>query len=93
VERTATAKALQAYERIGTAILVTEKIAARLEGASLTYLSALNCMTAAERNAVRAGTLALVDYVSERWRRPDASKLIAVRATLDRLAAGNGGTS
>jgi hypothetical protein len=97
----ATAKALRAYALVGTTVVVTERMAARLEGASLTYVSALNCMSAAERNAVRAGTLRLVDFVAKRWRQPDADALIAelgpdrILAALDRAtapaaAAGNG---
>ena len=88
----ATNKALRAHALAGTTIYVTEAQAARLEGASLTYVSALRCMSAAERDAVRAGTLKLVDYVAKRWRRPDVDALVAEQperalAALERLTA------
>jgi hypothetical protein len=102
VPRTAaTDRALRAFARVGETIVVTTAIAARLEDASLTYVSALNCMNASERDAVRDGDLKLCDYVIKRWRQPaiDVDTLVAelgpdrVLAALDRLtkpAAGNG---
>jgi hypothetical protein len=52
-------------------------------------------MTEAEREAVRAGTLKLVEYVTKRWRQPaiDVDELVTelgadrVLAALDRLTA------
>jgi hypothetical protein len=85
---------------VGTTLRITQRLAARLEDASLTYLVALSCMTEAERNAVRAGTLEITDYVAKRWRRPviNVDELVAecpehVLAALNRLtapAAGDG---
>jgi len=91
----ATDKALRAYALVGADIRVTERLAARIESASLTYVSALSCMTEAEREAVRAGTLKLVEYVTKRWRQPaiDVDELVTelgadrVLAALDRLTA------
>jgi hypothetical protein len=92
----ATLKALRAYALAGTTRYITERLAAQIEGASLTYVSALSCMTAAERDAVRAGTLSLAGYVAKRWRQQspiDVDDLVAelgadrVLAVLDRLTA------
>jgi hypothetical protein len=99
----ATEKALRAFALVGKTVTVTQRMAVEIEHASLSYVSALSCMSDAERARVRSGDLKLARYVEHRWRRPviDLDALVAahpdlVREALDRVAlpppplAGNG---